>query len=98
MILQAQQIGFPEIREVVSKIVREQTIPVDVVKAAREMLQTMCEEAAEYGLPPSDVIRTLLRPVFAMRRGCDCPTCKGRRDELGDGTPTSGSNKAGVNR
>ena len=78
-----------EIRAVFARVVREQPTPNDQIQAARETLQLMCQEAAEYGLTTADVVKALLRPALEAlekRRTCECPTCKGHRDELDEET------------
>ncbi len=71
-----------EVRAIFSRVVREQPTPNDRIQAARETLQLMCQEAAEYGLTTADVVSALFRPALEKRRTCNCPTCKGHRDEL----------------
>lgn len=76
-----------QLREIVSHIVREEPIRPDVVQAARNTLQALCQEAAEYGLSTADVVRAVLRPVFEWERVCECPACKSRRNESGEEKP-----------
>ena len=83
---QIQPLSFSEVRAVAARAVREEPTRNDLIHAARESLQVMCQEAAEYGLTTADVVKALLRPVFEKRRSCDCPTCKNRRDELEEAT------------
>ena len=59
---------FSEIRAIFARVVREQPTPSDQIQAARETLQLMCQEAAEYGLTTADVVRALLRPALEKRR------------------------------
>ena len=75
-----------EIRAIFARVVREQPTPNDQIQAARETLQQMCLEAAEYGLTTADVVKALLRPALEKRRTCECPTRKGHRDELDEET------------
>jgi len=86
MMRHAALMEFSEVRAVFARVVREQPTPNDQIQAARETLQLMCQEAAEYGLTTADVIKALLRPVLAKRRTCECPTCKGHRNELEEET------------
>ena len=79
---QIQPFKFSEVRAIAARAVREEPTPNDLIQAARESLQVMCQEAAEYGLTTADVVKALLRPVFEKRRSCDCPTCKANRGEL----------------
>ena len=51
----------------------------DAVQVAHDTVQTMCQEAARYGLTTADVVRAIFRPVFERKRSCNCPTCKARR-------------------
>ena len=75
---------FSEVRTVAARSIQGVPTSNDLMQAARKSLQTMCQEAAEYGLTTADMVRALLRPVFEAWRSCDCPICKARRDELGD--------------
>ncbi len=73
-----------EVRRIVKRVVREDPTPWDVVQAARDAVQTMCWEAAQYGLTPADIVKGVLRPVFEAyekKRGCNCPTCRARRND-----------------
>ena len=83
---QIQLFKFSEVRAVAARAVREEPTPNDLIQAARESLQVMCQEAAVYGLTTADVVGALLRPVFEKRRSCDCPTCKAHREELEEET------------
>ncbi len=80
MNFQTQPLKFSQVRAVAARSVRGVPTPNDLMQAARESLQFMCQEAAEYGLTKADIVRALLRPVFEARRSCDCPICKARRD------------------
>lgn len=71
-----------EIHAIVARVVREESVSHEVVQAARNTVQSLCQEAEEYGLTPADVVRAVLHPVFQRNRGCDCPTCKARRNDL----------------
>ena len=53
-----------------------------VAQAARDRLETMCQEAVGYGLTTADVVRAVLRSVMERKRGCGCVTCKARRSEV----------------
>ena len=78
MVNQTEPKSILEIRDVLASLVRGEPVPADAVQAARTTFQQMCNEAADFGLPPSDVIRAVLRPVFAPPRVCDCWSCKTR--------------------
>ena len=71
-----------EVREVVARLVRQEPISDDSVRTARDTFLNMCDEAAEFGLSPADVIRAVLRPAFIPARVCDCWGCKSRRGDL----------------
>ena len=86
MMHHTELMDFSEVRAIAARTVREEQTPNDLIEAARETLQVMCREAAEYGLTTADVVGALLRPVFKKRRSCDCPTCQGHRDELEEET------------
>ena len=77
-----QPMKICELRIMVSRAVREEPTPSDLIQAARESLQVMCREAALYGLTTADVVRALFRPVFEERRCCDCQTCETHQLEL----------------
>ncbi len=90
MMRQTEIMDVSEVRRVVERVVREEPTPLDVVEAARDTVQTMCEEAAHYGLTPADIVKGVLRPVievFETKRGCDCPTCRARRDDSAEEQP-----------
>ena len=81
---QTEMMDISEVRRIVKRVVREDPTPLDVVQAARDAVQTMCEEAAQYGLTPADIVKGVLRPVFEAfetKRGCNCPTCRARRND-----------------
>ncbi len=61
--------------------------PDDAFQVARDTVQTMCQEAARYGLTTADVVRAILRPVFERKRSCNCPTCRVRRSEVDSQKP-----------
>ena len=87
---QTEMMDISEVRRIVKRVVREEPTPLDVVEAARDAVQTMCEEAAQYGLTPADIVKGLLRPVFEAyekKRGCNCPTCRARRDDSAEEQP-----------
>ena len=84
MNFQTQPLIFSQVRAVAARSVRGVPTPNDLMQAARESLQVICQEAAVYGLTTADIVRALLRPVFEERRSCECQICKARHDELGD--------------
>ena len=67
------------VRDLVAQDVRGEPIPDFAALVARDALGTMFRAAAAHGLTAADVVRSVLRPVFERRRGCDCPTCAARR-------------------
>ena len=90
MMHQTEMIDISEVRRIVERVVREEPTPLDVVEAARDAVQTMCEEAAQSGLTPADIIKSVLRPVFEAyekKRGCNCPTCRARRNDSAEEQP-----------
>ena len=87
---QTEMMDISEVRRIVKRVVREEPTPLDVVEAARDAVQTMCEEAAQYGLTPADIVKGVLRPVFEAdekKRGCNCPTCRARRNDSAEEQP-----------
>ncbi len=90
MMRQTEMMDIFEVRRIVKRVVREEPTPLDVVGAARDAVQTMCEEAAQYGLTPADIVKGVLRPVFEAyekKRVCNCPTCRGRRNDSTEKQP-----------
>ncbi len=84
MMHQSEMMDISEVRGIVKRVVREEPTPLDVVQAARDTVQTMCEEAAQYGLTPADIVKSVLHPVFEVyekKRGCNCPSCRARRND-----------------
>ena len=73
-----------EVREVFAQLVRQERIPDDSVRTARDMFQDMCEKAVACGLTAADVIRAVLRPVFIPNQVRDCWGCKFRRSDLNE--------------
>ncbi len=87
---QTAMMDISEVRRIVKRIIREDPTPLEVVGAARDAVQTMCEEAAQYGLTPADIVKGVLRPVFEAyekKRGCNCPTCRTRRNDSAEEQP-----------
>ena len=81
---------IPELRELLAyacEVSGDWPAPNDAVQVAHDTVQTMCQEAARYGLTTADVVRAILRPVFEKKRSCDCPTCKARRSEADSQKP-----------
>ncbi len=54
---------------------------LEIVDAAHNAVTVARRRGAEFGLTDRDVVVALLRPVFTKTRGCDCPTCKTRREK-----------------
>jgi len=79
---QIQPLNFSEVRAIAARAVRDEPTPNDLIQAARESLQVICQEAAVYELTTAEVVKALLRPVFEWKRSCGCPTCRARHDEL----------------
>ncbi len=78
---QTEMMDISEVRGIVKRVVAEEPTPMDVVQAARETVQTMCRQAAQYGLTPADIVKGVLHPVFEKKRVCNCPTCRARRND-----------------
>ena len=92
MMRQTEMMDISEVRRIVKRVVREEPTPTPsgVLQAARDAVQTMCEEAAQYGLTPADIVKGVLRPVFEAyekKRGCNCPTCRARRNDSAEEQP-----------
>ncbi len=78
---QTEMMDISEVRGVAKRVVGEEPTPLDAVQAARETVQTMCREAAQYGLTPADIVKGVLHQVFEKKRVCNCPTCRARRSD-----------------
>jgi len=87
MMHQTEMMDISEVREIVKRVVGEEPTPLDVVQAARETVQTMCRQAAQYGLTPADIVKGVLHPVFEKKRVCNCPTCRARRNDSAEEQP-----------
>ncbi len=90
MMHQTEMMDISEVRRIVKRVIREEPTPPDVVQAARDAVQTMCEEAAQYGLTPADILKSVFRPVFEVfetKRGCNCSTCRARRTDSAEEQP-----------
>ena len=77
----SQRMEISAVRSTIKQIIHGQPVPDNVIQLARDTVQSMRQEASGYGLTEADVIRAVLLPTFERHRGCDCPTCKARRDE-----------------
>ncbi len=91
---QTELMDISEVRGIVKRVVGEEPTPMDVVQAARKTVQTMCRQAAQYGLTPADIVKGVLRPVFEAyekKRGCNCPTCRARRSDSAEEQPLRAS-------
>ena len=84
MMRQTEIMDISEVRRIFKRVIREEPTPLDVVQAARESVQTMCQEAAQYGLTTADIVKGVLHPVFEKSRGCNCSGCKARRDDTAE--------------
>ena len=69
-----------KIRKIAAKLATAEDLPAAIGDSARYVLQSMIEEAEEYGFTKAEVIRAIFRPVFRPQKGCDCFACKARRD------------------
>ena len=69
-----------EIRKIAAKLATAEDVPSAITDSARYVLQTMIEEAKEHGITKAEVIRAVLRAAYSPQRGCDCFTCKARRE------------------
>ena len=87
MMRQTEFMDISEVRRIFKRVIREEPTPLDVVQAARESVQTMCQEAAQYGLTTADIVKGVLHPVFEKSRGCNCSSCKARRNDVAEEQP-----------
>lgn len=51
--------------------------PADLFLATRA-LSTCLTVAEKHGLTPRDVVLSILRPIFASREHCRCPSCQSK--------------------
>ena len=79
MIQQTELIGVSDARGTVARLVRQESVPQELVEAAQDTLTTMLRLGAEQGLTTAEVVTAVLKPVIENKPGCDCPTCKARR-------------------
>jgi len=86
MMHRAELREISEVHSIASRVVREQPTSNNLAQGAGGTLQIICQEAAEYELTTADVLKAVLHPVFEKSRGCDCPTCKVRRNVLDEET------------
>ena len=80
MLRQTELMQVSDVRGIVSHLVAEEPVSQAVVERARDTVQALLQQGAENGLTPAEIIGAVLAPVFAKRRGCDCPTCEARRN------------------
>ena len=69
-----------KIRKIAANLATAKDVPPAIGDSARYVLQSMIEEAEDHGFTKAEVIRAMFRPVFRPQKGCDCFTCKARRD------------------
>ena len=69
-----------EVRDVVSRLVREEAVSQGALEDARDAFRAMCEQASERGLTTAEVVKAVFGPVFEYRRVCECPSCVHRRE------------------
>ena len=73
------RLGVTQVRAVAARVLRDEPVPPDQVRAAQDTIRGMIREAADYGLSDGDVIRAVLGSLLQKQLGCDCHTCKTRR-------------------
>ncbi|MFQ6027111.1 MAG: hypothetical protein ACE5Q6_06445 [Dehalococcoidia bacterium] len=83
---QTQTMNISDVRRIVARAVNEQPVPTKVAQATRQNFRSIVQSAKAHGLTEADVVRSLLQPIFQKYRGCDCPTCRWRRDEISEAT------------
>ena len=69
-----------ELRQVAADTIADGVSSHQVVDSSRHELTRMMEEAAEFGFSDADVIRAVMAPLFKKTKGCDCYSCKARRN------------------
>lgn len=90
-----ERMEISKVRAVVAGVVRDEPAPPEMVQAAQDAVQAMCQEAAAYGLTTADVIKAVLvpalAPVLGTKRGCECASCLARRRRVDEWTMSQGS-------
>lgn len=86
MTQKTDSIEITRLREMAVKTIAAESASPEVADSARDLLDTMRQEAAEHGFSDADVIKAILRPIFKKTRGCSCYSCKARRAEVEDDT------------
>lgn len=72
-----------KVRDVITQVTRERQVTDEEAEDARKTIRAICQEASAHGLTTAEVVRAICRPVFEGRsRGCNCPTCRARREQL----------------
>ncbi len=69
-----------ELRQVAAETIADTVSSQHIVDSARHELTKMRKEAAEFGFSDADVIRAVMTPLFKKTKGCDCFSCKSRRN------------------
>ena len=69
-----------ELRQVAAETIADPASSHHIVDSARHELTKMREEAAEFGFSDADVIRAVMTPLFKKAKGCECFSCKSRRN------------------
>ena len=79
------------LRRIFGQVVARKLVPYAELKAAQDMIQLMCREAAGHGFTEADVLRAIFRPpISELKGGCLCPDCKVRRGEPAEYEPNRG--------
>lgn len=98
---QLETAEISKVRDLVLQVSRDQSVSDDAAEDARGTIRSICKEASKFGLTTADVVRAVFRPALEDRGlGCNCPTCRSRRerleqddllpkDDLANPTPTS---------
>ena len=84
-----------KIRKIAAKLATAKDVPPAIGDSARYVLQSMIEEAEDHGFTKAEVIRAIFRPGFRPQKGCDCFTCKARRDAANE-NQTKGLGRIGI--
>ena len=83
MVSQLAPVEISEVRQTAKLIVNSQDVSISAVETAQDAMDEMMREAADYGITNAEVIAAILGPAFGKRaRGCDCHSCRYRREEL----------------
>lgn len=70
-----------EIRNAASRLLKTEDSTHSGLDSARDELRDLIEDAEKHGFSAAEVVKAVLEPVYAPQpKGCDCFSCKQRRE------------------